>query len=318
MAFIDAMRSHGHAVESTCRILREQGCRVAARTYRAWRQANRPVAARTLHDARVIDALLATRGTPEGLYGRRKMTHHLRRRGLAVAFCTVDRLMRELGLTGIRRGKQVRTTIPGRPDLRPGDLLNRDFTAPAPNTRWVADFTYCRSWAGFVYVAFIVDVFAQRIVGWQAATAKRTDLVLTPLRIALWDRDRQGQPIQPGELLHHSDAGSQYTSVRFTDHLALEGIAPSIGTVGDAYDNALMETVIGLFKTECIATNLFHHGPYKSLADVEYATAGWVDWYNHRRLHGTLGMLTPAEYEQAHYAASKPQQQPQLTAATNP
>ncbi len=177
---------------------------------------------------------------------------------------------------------------------------------------------YCRSWAGFVYVAFIVDVFSHRIVGWHAAADRRTDLVLTPLRIALWDRDRQGQPVQPGELLHHSDAGSQYTSIRFSEHLQLAGIAPSIGTVGDAYDNGLMETIIGLFKTECIATNLFHPGPYKTLADVEYATAGWVDWYNHRRLHGTLGMLTPTEYEQAHYAAGKPQQQPQLTAATKP
>jgi putative transposase len=196
--------------------------------------------------------------------------------------------------------------------------VNRDFTAPAPDTRWVADFTYVRTWAGFVYVAFIVDVFSQRVVGWQAAADKRTDLVLTPLRIALWDRTRHGHPVTPGQLLHHSDAGSQYTSIRFSEHLALEGIAPSIGTVGDAYDNALMETVIGLFKTECVATTVFHHGPYKTLADVEYATAGWVDWYNHRRLHGTLGMLTPVEYEQAHYAASKPQQQPQLTAATNP
>jgi putative transposase len=154
-------------------------------------------------------------------------------------------------------------------------------------------------------------VFSQRIVGWHAAADRRTDLVLTPLRIALWDRDRQGQPIQPGELLHHSDAGSQYTSLRFTDHLALEGIAPSIGTVGDAYDNALMETVIGLFKTECIATTVFHPGPYKTPADVEYATAGWVDWYNHRRLHGSLGMLTPTEYEHAHYAA--PNREPQPT-----
>jgi len=209
MAFIDDMRSRGHAVESTCRILREQGCRVAARTYRAWRQTNRPVAARTRHDARVTDALLALQGTPEGLYGRRKMTHYLRRHGHDVAFCTVDRLMRDLGMNGVRRGRGVRTTVPAKGADRAGDLLNRDFTAPAPNTRWVADFTYVRSWAGFVYVAFIVDVFSQRIVGWHAAADRRTDLVLTPLRIALWDRDRQGQPIQPGELLHHSDAGSQ-------------------------------------------------------------------------------------------------------------
>lgn len=310
MAFIDDMRAAGHAVESICRVLTEHGCTVAARTYRAWRQASRPIATKTLTDAVLTDALIAAQGTPEGLYGRRKMTHHLRRQGHQVAFCTVDRLMRDLGMTGVRRGKRLRTTIPAKDGHRAGDLLNRDFTAPAPNTCWVADFTYVRTWAGFVYVAFILDVFAQRIVGWHAATDKRTDLVLTPLRIALWDRNRHGTPIEPRQLLHHSDAGSQYTSIRFTEHLDLEGIAPSIGTVGDAYDNALMETIIGLFKTEAIATTVFHHGPHKTLADIEYATAGWVDWYNHRRLHGSLGMNTPAEYEQAHYAALNPEPQP--------
>jgi putative transposase len=309
MAFIDDMRSAGHAVESTCRVLREQGCPVAARTYRAWR-AGRGPSARTVTDAVLMDALLATRGTPEGLYGRRKMTHHLRRSGHQVAFCTVDRLMRELGMNGVRRGRGVRTTVAARDGQRAGDLVNRDFTASAPNCRWVADFTYCRTWAGFVYVSFVLDVYAQRIVGWHAATDKRTDLVLTPLRIATWQRHRDGHPVEPGQLLHHSDAGSQYTSLRFTEHLALEGIAPSIGTVGDAYDNGLMESVIGLFKTECIRTTVFHHGPYKSLADVEYATAGWVDWWNHRRLHGTLNMNTPAETEAAHYAALTTQQQP--------
>jgi transposase InsO family protein len=268
-------------------------------------------------DAAVIDTLLSVQGTPEGLYGRRKMTHFLRRQGLEVAFCTVDRLMRDLGINGVRRGKTVRTTIPARDGHRAGDLLNRDFTAAAPNTRWVADFTYCRTWSGFVYVAFVVDVFAQRIVGWHAATDKRTDLVLTPLRIALWDRGREGRPVEPGQLLHHSDAGSQYTSIRFTEHLAMAEIAPSIGTVGDAYDNALMES-IGLFKTECIATTVFHNGPYKTLADIEYATAGWVDWYNHRRLHGTLGMITPAEYEQAHDAANCTSVAPHIGAAENP
>jgi putative transposase len=178
MAFIDDMRSTGHAVESTCRVLREQGCPVAARTYRAWRQANRTVAARTMSDAAMIDALLATRTTPEGLYGRRKMTHYLRRCGHDVAFCTVDRLMRDLGMNGIRRGKRMRTTVPARDAMRATDLLNRQFTATAPNRVWVADFTYLRSWAGFVYVAFILDCFAQRIVAWHAATTKRTDLVL--------------------------------------------------------------------------------------------------------------------------------------------
>jgi len=310
MAFIDDMRAAGHAVESTCRVLTEHGCKVAARTYRAWRQAPRPIAPRTLSDAAVIDALLAVQGTPEGLYGRRKMTHHLRRHGFEVAFCTTDRLMRDLGMNGVRRGRGVRTTIPAKDGYRAVDLLNRDFTAPAPNTRWVADFTYCRTWAGFVYVAFVVDVFAQRIVGWHAASDKRTDLVLTPLRIALWERDRHGIAVEPGQLLHHSDAGSQYTSLRFTEHLELEGIAPSIGTVGDAYDNGLMESIIGLFKTECITTTVFHDGPYTTLADVEYATAGWVDWYNYRRLHGTLGMITPSEYEQAHYEALAREPQP--------
>lgn len=303
MAFIDGMRAEGHAVESTCRVLTEHGCKVAARTYRAWRQANRPIAARTVSDAMLSDALISVRGTPEGLYGRRKMTHWLRRQGHDVAFCTTDRLMRDLGMNGVRRGKQLRTTIPAKDGNRAGDLLNRDFTAPAPDQRWVADFTYCRTWTGFVYVAFVVDVYAQRIVGWQAASTKVTDLVLIPLRIALWDRERQGTPVEPGQLLHHSDAGSQYTSIRFAEHLELEGIAPSIGSVGDAYDNALMESIIGLFKTECIATTVFHDGPYKTLADIEYATAGWVDWYNHRRLHSSLGMMCPDEFENAHYAA---------------
>lgn len=310
MAFIDDMKASGHAVESTCRVLTEHGCRVAARTYRSWKQASRPIPTRTVSDAVISDALIGVQGTPEGLYGRRKMTRWLRRQGHQVAFCTVDRLMRDLGMNGVRRGKGVRTTVPAKDGRRAGDLLDRDFTAPAPNQRWVADFTYCRTWAGFVYVAFVVDVYAQRVVGWHAATTKVTDLVLTPLRIALWDRDRQGTPIEPGQLLHHSDAGSQYTSIRFTEHLELEGIAPSIGSVGDAYDNALMESIIGLFKTEAITTTVFHDGPYKTLADVEFVAAGWVDWYNHRRLHGSLGWLTPTEYEQDYYAVLNREPQP--------
>jgi putative transposase len=318
MSFIDDMRSQGHAVESTCRVLTEHGCPVAARTYRAWRQQGRAVAARTVSDAVLTDALLATRGTPESLYGRRKMTRFLRGQGLEAAYCTVDRLMRELGMNGVRRGKGVRTTVPAKDGHRAGDLLDRDFTAPAPNIRWVADFTYVRTWAGFAYVAFVVDIYAQRIVGWHAATSKVTDLVLTPLRIALWDRGRQGHQVEPGQLTHHSDAGSQYTSIRFTEHLQLEGIAPSIGTVGDAYDNALMESIIGLFKTEVITTDLFHHGSYKTVADVEYATAGWVDWWNHRRLHSTLGYVPPAAYEQAHYSSHANQQPAQSLAAANP
>lgn len=218
--------------------------------------------------------------------------------------------MRSLGLQGVVRAKGVRTTIPGKDGKRAGDLLNRNFTADAPDRTWVMDFTYVRCWAGFVYVAFVLDVFAQRIVAWNAATIKTTDLVMAPLRMAIWQRDREGHPIEPGELIGHADAGSQYTSIRFTEHLELEGIRPSIGSVGDAYDNALMESVIGLYKTECIRTTVFHADPYRTIADVEYATSGWVDWYNERRLHGTLGMLSPVEYEAAHYATLNREPQP--------
>src|SRR5829696_3467317 len=295
-----------------CRVLREQGCQVAARTYRAWSQPAQPVAARTITDALVEDKVRELawtidedgrrRLTPEGLYGRRKMTPLVRRSLPDASPGAVDRAMRSLGLQGIRRAKGIRTTVPAKDGRRAGDLLNRDFTAPAPNRTWVMDFTYVRAWTGFVYVAFVVDVFAQRIVAWNTATAKDTDLVMAPLRMAIWQRDRDGHPIVPGELIGHADAGSQYTSIRFTEHLALEGVRPSIGSVGDAYDNALMESVIGLFKTECIRTTVFHAGPYRTVGDVEYATAGWVDWYNNRRLHSTLDYLTPVEYEQAHHA----------------
>ena len=314
MGFIDTMTAQGHAVESTCRVLREQGCQVAARTYRQWRTAS--PATRTVTDAQVIDAITdlcwarddagVRRLTPEGLYGRRKLTAALRRRGIGVAECTVARAMRTLHHRGVVRAKGVRTTIAARDGRRAGDLLDRDFTAPAPNCKWVTDFTYVRTWAGFVYVAFVVDVYAQRIVAWHASTSKAVELVMTPLRMALWQRDREGHTPTRGELIFHSDAGSQYTSVKYTDHLAIEGILPSIGSVGDAYDNGLMESINGLYKTECIRTTIFHPGPYKSLADVEYATAGWVDWYNHARLHSTLDMATPIEYETAYYAALKP------------
>lgn len=321
MGFICSMRAEGHAVESVCRVLREQGCQIAARTYRSWAQTQRPVAARTVRDAHVVDAVRTVawtvdvhgrrKLTPEGLYGRRKMTALLRRTTMAeVSPGAVDRAMRTLGLQGVRRDKGVRTTIPAKDGVRAGDLLNRAFSADAPNRIWVTDFTYVRTWVGFVYVAFIVDVFAQRIVAWHASTSKETELVMVPLRIAQWERAREGHPAVAGELIHHSDAGSQYTSLKLTEHLALEGIRPSIGSVGDAYDNALMETINGLYKAECVRTTVFHDGPYKTIADVEYATTGWVDWYNQRRLHGSLGMVPPVEYEQAHYAALKSETQP--------
>ena len=316
MAFIDQLRAQGFAVGSICQVLRNQGVQVAARTYRAWKAPGRQVAARTVGDAVVSNALLDARvgrdgrPTPESLYGRRKMTALLRRRGLAVAHCTVDRLMRELGMQGVRRGKTPRTTIPGKDGTRAGDLLDRDFTAPAPNRGWIADFTYVRAWTGMGYVAFVVDVYAQRIVGWHAMSTRPAELVLVPLRMAAWTRGQQGHPIARGELVHHSDAGSQYLAIRFTEHLQLEGITPSVGSVGDAYDNALMESIIGLYKTECVRPGPFHTGPFKTLSEVEFATMAWVDWYNHRRLHATFGMRTPAEHEAAYYAALQPEPQP--------
>jgi putative transposase len=292
-------------VEPICRVLTEHGCQIAPSTYYAWR--SRRPGLRTISDAVIVNAMrdLRTaadgRPSPESLYGYRKTWHALRRQGLHVPRCTVQRLMREQGMRGVVRAKKVRTTVPGKDGHRAGDLVNRDFHAPTPNHTWIADFTYVRTWAGFVYVAFVVDVFSQAIVGWHAGTSKHVDLVLTCLRMATWRRDHDGHPVTAG-LIHHSDAGSQYTAVHFTEHLALEGIAPSIGTVGDAFDNCLMETIIGLYKTECIRPGPFHAGPLKTITDVEYATMSWVEWYNNRRLHSTLGHTTPAEYETAHYA----------------
>lgn len=320
MAFIDQMRTQGCAVESILEVLAEQGLKIAARTYRSWKAPGRKVADRTVTDAQVLDAIRDAvwktdangrrRMQPEGLYGRRKMTAFIRRTIAAASWGAVDRAMRSLGLSGATRTKTIRTTIPAKDGIRAGDLLNRDFTACAPNRAWVTDFTYVRTWTGWVYVALIIDVFSKAIVGWNVQTTRDVTLVTTALRMAVWQRERQGHPIEYQTLVHHSDAGSQYTSITYTERLSLEGILPSIGTVGDAYDNAMAETVMGLFKSECIRTTIFHTSPYREASDVEYATASWVDWYNNRRLHGTLGMLTPTEYEQIHYAVQTEQFQP--------
>lgn len=286
---------------------------VAARTYRAWVRAQ--PSSRDLTDAVVIDALLATVGTAEGMYGRRKMVAFLRRLGHDVSDRRVDRLMRLLGLNGRVRGQRVRTTIPDRNAARAPDLLDRDFTAPAPNHRWVADFTYVRTWAGFVYVSFVIDCSSRAIVGWHASTTKTTPLVTTALRMGLWRRDRAGHPAPTG-LVHHSDAGSQFTSVSFAETLALEGIAASIGSIGDAYDNALAESTIGLFKNEAIRDDSpFRDGPLRHLGDVEWVTLAWVDWYNQRRLHSTLGNVPPDEFETAYYADHNTPAHPALAPA---
>ena len=251
MGFIDTLRAEGYAVESICRVLREQGCQVAARTYRDWRTA--APAARTVSDAEVQDAVRDAawtldhtgrrRLTPEGLYGRRKMTALVRRSIPTASPGSVDRAMRALDLQGVRRGKAVRTTVPGKDGRRAGDLLNRDFTAPAPNRTWVMDFTYVRTWQGFVYVAFVLDVFAHKIVAWNATTTKAVELVDVPVRIALWQRDRDGHPVVPGELIGHADAGSQGGFNRSSQHWLVESTVAARRTLPRASSSRVLSGV---------------------------------------------------------------------------
>jgi len=306
--FIDEQRTVGHGVESICQVLREQGLQVAPRTYRSWKTSTAP--ARAFDDARIIDKLrgLGTGGPkggplPEVLYGRRKMTAWLGRNGFpGLSKHTVDRLMRGEGMRGLVRGRKVRTTIAGKDGQRAGDLLNRDFRTSAPNRAWVTDFTYCPTWSGFTYVAFAIDLYSRAIVGWSASTTKDVAFVEQCLSMALWRRDHAGRKVPDG-MIHHSDAGSQYTSIRFTETLALQGLSASIGTVGDAYDNAVAESFIGLFKNEATATGSpFRTGPLRSLTDVEAITTNYIDWYNNQRLHSLLDNATPEEYEQIYYA----------------
>lgn len=228
------------------------------------------------------------------VYGARKVWRQLGREGFAVARCTIERLMRNLGLQGVVRGCKCRTTIRDEHAERPLDRVNRQFLASRPNELWVADFTYVATWSGFVYVAFVIDVFARRIIGWRVARSMRTELVLDALEQALWARsDAKG-------VVHHSDAGSQYLSIRYTDRLADAGVEPSVGSIGDSYDNALAETIIGLYKTELI----HRRGPWRHIDAVEYATLEWVDWFNHRRLLESIGNVPPAELEVSYYQST--------------
>lgn len=227
------------------------------------------------------------------VYGVRKIWHQLRREGFDVARCTVARLMKDLGLEGVIRGKKAKTTIPNKAQPCPLDKVNRQFRVPAPDMLWVSDFTYVASWQGFVYVAFVIDTFARRIVGWRVSRTANAGFVLDALEQAVHQR-------QPGSgLVHHSDRGSQYLSIRYTERLAEAGIEPSVGSVGDPYDNALTETINGLFKAEVI----HRRGPWRSFDAVEYATLEWVDWFNNRRLLEPIGNIPPAEAEANFYAA---------------
>ena len=228
------------------------------------------------------------------VYGARKIWRQMRREGREVARCTVERLMRTMGLQGAVRGKPVKTTSSDKATPCPLDHVKRQFQAPEPNRLWVSDFTYVATWQGFVYVAFVIDTFARRIVGWRVSRTAHAGFVLDALEQALHDR----RPVHRGGLVHHSDRGSQYVSIKYTERLVEAGIEPSVGTVGDSYDNALAETINGLYKTEVIR----RRGPWKSLEAVEFATLEWVDWFNHRRLLEPIGNIPPAEAEQRYFA----------------
>ena len=246
---------------------------------------------RVLRDAHLRSEIRRVWEANFQVYGARKVWRQLNREGVAVARCTVERLMRQMGLQGVVRGRKFKTTIADDGATRPVDLVNRDFTATRPNELRVADLTYVATWRGFVFVAFVIDAFSRSIVGWRADSSLRTDLALDALEQALWARP------DTEDLVHHSDRGVQYLSIRYTERLAEAGIEPSVGSVGDSYDNALAETVIGLFKTEVIR----RQGPWQNLEAVEFATLEWVDWFNNRRLFGPIGNIPPAEYEELYY-----------------
>jgi len=229
------------------------------------------------------------------LYGARKVWRQLHRESIKVARCSVERLMRRLGIAGVTRGRKPQTTIPDELALRPADLVQRNFTASRPNQLWVADLTYVATWAGFVYVAFVIDVFSRRIVGWRVSRSLRSDLALDALEQALYARPNTEH------LVHHSDRGVQYLSLRYTERLIEAGIEPSVGSVGDSYDNALAETIIGLYKTEVI----HQEGPWRDADHVEFETLDWVDWFNNQRLLEPIGYIPPAEFEELYYQRQK-------------
>jgi putative transposase len=287
--YIEAHRER-FGVEPICKTLQ-----VAPSSYYAAR--HRPPSARRQRDEALKLELQEAHAEHFAVYGARKLWRQLQRQGTRVARCTVERLMRELGLAGVVRGRHHRTTVADEISPRPADLVERDFRAPAPNRLWVADLTYVRTWSGFAYVAFIIDACSRYIVGWHASRSLRTDLALHALEQALWARKGS-----LAGLVHHSDRGVQYLSIRYTERLAEAGVATSVGSRGDSYDNALAESVIGLYKTELV----HRRGPWRGRDDLELATLQWVDWFNHRRLFGAIGYVPPAEYELTSYPTPIP------------
>ena len=285
VAFIDAHRDE-YGVEPICAQLP-----IAPSTYYETqaRQADPTrLPQRTQRDDQLRPEIERVWRANRRVYGAKKVWKEMNRQAIEVARCTVARLMAGMGLRGVVRGRRIKTTIPAVVAERPLDLVERDFTATRPNQLWVADLTYVATWRGVMYVAFVIDVFSRRIVGWRASASLRSDLALDALEQALYDRDTDG------DLIHHSDRGVQYLSIRYTERLAEAGIESSVGSRGDSYDNALAETVIGLYKTELI----YHEGPWRGLDHVELETLGWVAWYNTQRLLEPIGYVPPAEYEE--------------------
>lgn len=290
-AFIDEHRE-AYGVEPICRVLP-----IAPSTYHervAQRQDPARLSVRARRDAALKPEIVRVFAENFGVYGVRKVWRQMKREGFEVARCTVERLMRDLGLQGAIRGKPARTTVSDKATSCPLDHVNRQFHAPAPNMLWVSDFTYVATWAGFVYVAFVIDVYARYIVGWRVSRTAHANFVLDALEQALHER----RPVRDGGLIHHSDRGVQYVSIKYTERLAEAGIEPSVGSVGDSYDNALAETINGLYKAEVI----HRRGPWRSFETVEFATLEWVDWFNNRRLLEPIGNIPPAEAEERYYA----------------
>jgi transposase InsO family protein len=296
IAFIDD-HCDAYGVEPICRVLP-----IAPSTYyaHAARRADPDrLPARAKRDAALMAEIQRVYEANFCVYGVRKVWRQLAREGIVIARCTVARLMRAMGLEGAVRGRKLRTTVPDPAAVCPLDRVNRQFKAPRPNALWVSDFTYVATWAGFVYVAFVIDAFARRIVGWRASRTAHAGFVLDALEQALHER----RPVRDGGLVHHSDRGGQYLALRYTERLAEAGIEPSVGSVGDSYDNALAETINGLFKAEVI----HRRGPWRSFEAVEFATLEWVDWFNTRRLLEPIGNVPPAEAEARYYAQAEVQ-----------
>jgi putative transposase len=291
IAFIDDHRG-AYGVEPICKVLP-----IAPSTYfdhRAKQMDPARLSARVRRDAALRPTINRVFKDNLKVYGARKVWLQMNREGVSVARYTVERLMRVMGLHGVIRGKTIKTTMPDKAAPCPLDHVNRQFHAPAPNRLWVSDFTYVSTWSGFVYVAFVIDAYARRIVGWRVSRTPHASFVLDALEQALHER----RPVSRGGLVHHSDRGSQYVSIKYSERLAEAGIEPSVGSVGDSYDNALAETINGLYKAEVI----HRRGPWRSFEAVEFATLEWVDWFNHRRLMRPIGDIPPAEAEERYYA----------------